>query len=106
MALTPAQVDVYRKNHLPYVLGVMRGHKKLTDQGAYLGDADILNSFFVGSLAAGRMLLNFVGIALDRKGNCLKPFNRIYDDDVTMEDIGGRLGDTTLLNTFLPSKRE
>ncbi len=93
-----AGIDEYRTKHLPYVLGVMRGHKKLTDRGPYHGDVDILHATFVSSVAAGRMLPNFIGITLDRTNSHLKKFRPNYPDDVTMEDLGGRMADVDALN--------
>jgi len=105
MPLDQAVIDEYRAKHLPYVVGVMRGHKKLVAKGPYYGDVDILNGVFVGSLAAGRMLLNLIGIGLDRKTDSLKGFKPSYTDDITMADIGGRMADVGALNND-PARRD
>lgn len=95
--LDQAGVDEYRRVHLPYVLGIMRGHKKLCDQGPYTGDVDILHATFVGSIMAGRMLLQFMGIGLDRGKGELKRCS-FEPDDVSIEDLGGSLADIGVLN--------
>lgn len=90
-------IDEYRRIHLPYVLGTMRGHRKLCDRGPYTGDVDILHAAFVGSVMAGRMLLQFMGIGVDRTRGELKR-SSFEPDDVSIEDIGGKLADITSLN--------
>jgi hypothetical protein len=56
----------YREEHLPYVRGVMWGHYELAKQGPYRGEPRILDAAFLGSLIAGRMILEFLGVGLDK----------------------------------------
>ncbi|MBI2930274.1 MAG: hypothetical protein HYY16_01365 [Planctomycetes bacterium] len=95
--LTEQGANEYRRVHLPYVVGVMRGHKKLCDRGPYTGDVDILNAAFVGSVMAGRMLLQFMGIGLDRERDKLRRC-AFETDDVSTEDIDKKLADIDSLN--------
>jgi len=95
----------FRKKHLPYVIYVMRGHKRLCnckrmqdDKGGYNDDPCILEASFVGSLAAGRMLLHFLGVDVDGGQDRLKRHVWRFEDDLNMEGLGGSLADLDRLN--------
>ena len=92
--LDPAR---FRTTDLPYVVGIMRGHKKLCAEGEYHGDQDILRAAFIGSTVAGRMLLQFMGITLNQStGELIRPSTR--PDDVNAKSLGADLEDLAALN--------
>lgn len=76
----------------------MWGHKALTNRGSYTGDDRILNAAFIGSLVGGRMILEFLGIALDQGASQLvKPNHR--STDVSIEDLAGDFVDLNKLDS-------
>ena len=90
--LTQSEIDEYCNLHLPYIRGVMLGHYLLATRGQYKDDPRILNATFIGSLIAGRMILEFLGIGLDQSTmRSIRPHKR--DDSVWIDALGGRLVD-------------
>ena len=95
--LDQAAAANFKQSDLPYVIGIMRAHKILCDRGEYTDDQRILNSVFVGSLAASRMLLEFLGVGRNRStGELVRP--KPEKDSVTAEDLGSSLVDLDVLN--------
>ena len=91
------EIREYLDIHLPYIRGAMQGHHVLTQLGPYEGDVRILNATFLGSLIAGRMILEFLGIGIDRSGQKLiRP--RMRADSICIKDLNGDLVDLDALN--------
>lgn len=89
--LTDSQIDDYCNRHLPYIRGVMLAHYVLIARGPYKDDARILNATFLGSLIAGRMILEFLGVGLDQsKMEAQRPPGK-KSDSVWIDDLGGDL---------------
>lgn len=99
-----ADWEKYKNQDVPYVIGILQGHrriranKKLIDEkGGYNDDVHVLEACFLGSLAAGRMLLEFIGIKLDQRKDILISAVREVDD-AGVEMIGGTVADVARLN--------
>ena len=72
----------------------MHGHRVLTERGPCDDDARILNATFVGSLIAGRMILEFLGMKIDQSAQKLTPSKpRADSDSICIEDLNGDLVD-------------
>ena len=99
--LTDDQIRDYHNKHLPYIRRVMWGHYKLTEKGEYKDDPAILDAAFLGSLIAGRMILEFIGITLNQSTMELRsPSKKRADaDSVSIVDINGDLVDIVALNS-------
>lgn len=88
--LTDSQIDDYCNRHLPYIRGVMLAHYVLIAKGPYKDDARILNATFLGSLIAGRMILEFLGVGLEPSTmQAKRPVKK--NDSVWIDDLGGEL---------------
>ena len=75
----------------------MQGHRELTQSGTYEGDVRILHATFLGSLLAGRMILEFLGIGIDQSGQKLiRPLMRV--DSICIKDLNGDMVDLNALN--------
>lgn len=96
----------FREVHLPYIQGAMWGHRALVEQGSYKGDPKILHAAFLGSLIAGRMILEFLGVGLDQSKTRLdRPHRWEIGDSVSIRMIDGDPADLDLLNSD-PRKRD
>ncbi len=96
--LTDDQIRDYRNNDLPYIRGAMLGHRMLTEKGSFTGNPDILHAAFIGSLIAGRMILEFIGVGCSRSTlELVCP--RQANDSVSIEDIHGDMVDLVALNS-------
>lgn len=84
--LTPDLIEEYFAIHLPYRTRILLAHYQMTRRGWY-GDKAQVDAAFEASLITGRMYLNVLGIAKNRKDD-LVPF-KPQDDDVCAEDLGG-----------------
>ncbi|MFA5554545.1 MAG: hypothetical protein WCZ89_06940 [Phycisphaerae bacterium] len=89
--LSNPQILEYFDKHLLYRNQILLAHKKLCDKGSYEGDPAILNACFEASLITGRMYLNVLGISKNKHDILIR--NLFRDDDVTAEDLGGKLVD-------------
>jgi len=89
--LSGTQIEEYFNEHLPYRNQVLLAHKNLCDKGPYNGDPAILRACFEASLVTGRMYLNMLGISMDKNRLAKKQFR--HSDDISAEDLGGRLVD-------------
>jgi hypothetical protein len=94
---SPYERDHCRKKDLKYVIGVMRAHEEMVKQPS-LGSGEVHDAVYVGSLAAGRMLLNFIGLDVESKVDRLKRHEWNFVDDIHMEHCGGKLVDIVKLN--------
>ena len=93
--LSKEQIEEFFDKHLPYRNQVLTAHRKLCAPGAYVGDQAILRACFEASLVAGRIYLNVLGIRKSRRGQL--EANRFRPDDVSAEDLGGKLIDVNSL---------
>ena len=89
--LSETEIEEYFNEHLPYRNQVLLAHKNLCDKGPYDGDQAILRACFEASLVTGRIYLNVLGVRVNKNG-CLAK-NTFRSDDVSAEDLGGRLVD-------------
>ena len=83
--LTSTEIDQYFATHVPYRLGILLAHYRMTRK-EWKGDPAILNACFVAALVTARMFLNVLGIGKDKNGLvCFDPF----PTDVCVDDLGG-----------------
>jgi hypothetical protein len=86
--LTQQQIGEYCQTHIPYVRNAMFGHYTLCKKGSFKDEKGIIDAAFLGSLIAGRMILEFLGIGLNRSTMQLcRP--RKWGDSVWIDDLGG-----------------
>ncbi len=97
--LTHDQIDEYFRDHLPYRVGILLAHYKMTRPSQTAGHA-FLNPCFEASVVTGRLFLNVLGIF--KKSNPEELFNKKYqdykDDDVNAVDLNGKFVDVTTLS--------
>ena len=93
--LTKDQIEEYFKTHLPYRNRILTAHKKICELGSYNGDPAILDACFEASLITGRMYLNVLGIS--KASNTKLSEMKFKNDDVSAEDLGGKLVDIKTL---------
>jgi hypothetical protein len=98
--LTPAEINDYFALHLPYRIGIMLAHYKMTHDSAgndipWTGNPAWANACFVASLVTARLFLNVLGIG--KKGGSLADFDD-KPDDVTVDDLGGKRLDPAKLS--------
>jgi hypothetical protein len=87
--LTAEQVAEYLDKHVPYRLGVLLAHYRMT-RAPWRGDPTILNACFIASLVTARVFLNMLGVGKRRDRSALMPI-RDRDTDVLAHDLGGKL---------------
>jgi hypothetical protein len=91
--LQPQEVVKYLDTHVPYRLGILLAHYRMTRR-PWRGDQAILDACFVASLVTARMFLNMLGIDKDKNGlMCFSPMKT----DVCVDDLGGVLIDPATL---------
>src|SRR4051794_19688642 len=91
--LKPHEVVEYLDKHVPYRLGILLAHYRMTRK-PWMGGQAILDACFVASLVTARMFLNMLGIGKDQKGLiCFDP----KKTDVCVDDLGGILIDPATL---------
>ena len=88
--LTDAQVDEYFAIHLPYRTRILVAHYWMT-RTPWTGNVAWLQACFEASLITGRMYLNVLGISKNNRDELVRSGFR--DDDVSAEDLGGKLVD-------------
>jgi hypothetical protein len=93
--LNRAEIDRYFEEHLPYRIGVLLAHYRMT-RVPWVGDVGRLNACFVASLVTGRLFLNVLGIGRAKNGGGLAPYEP-KPDDVNAVDLGGVLIDPAAL---------
>ena len=93
--LSDTQIEEYFNKHLPYRNQVLLAHKNLCDKGPYNGDPAILRACFESSLVTGRMYLNMIWI---RKKQDSLVKNNFRQDDISAEDLGGKLVDISKIS--------
>jgi hypothetical protein len=94
--LSRDEIEKHFAEDLPYRTGILLAHYKMTRRSwtAERGPVSWLNGCFVASLVVGRTYLNMLGIG--KSGDMLAPFI-FKGDDVSFEDLGGRLVDVPQL---------
>jgi len=80
----------YIETHIPYMRKALSGHYILCKKGSYKEEDEILTAAFLGSLIAGRAILEFLGIGLSEPAMKLKPAGKKRKDSVVIEDIDGQ----------------
>jgi hypothetical protein len=91
------QVIDYLDTHVPYRLGILLAHYRISvKKSPLVDDHAVANACFVASLVTARMCLNMLGIAKDKRKNCLVRFQP-RDTDVCADDLGGTLIDPATL---------
>jgi lipopolysaccharide biosynthesis glycosyltransferase len=95
--LSATQVEEYFSTHLPYRTRILVAHYWMTRKPwtAERGDVAWLQGCFEASLITGRMYLNVLGISKNRHDQLTTSVFRA--DDVSAEDLGGRLVDVATL---------
>ena len=93
--LTDEQIEEYFSIHLPYRARILLAHYRMT-RTSWTGDRGQLEACFEASLITGRMFLNMLGISRNRRGDALIQ-KRFRDDEVNVEDLGGKLVDPAKL---------
>lgn len=90
------EVERHFAEDLPYRTGILLAHYKMTRESwtGELGPTAWLNACFVASLVVGRTYLNMLGIG--KSGDVLVPYD-FKKDDVSFEDLGGKLVDVSTL---------
>jgi hypothetical protein len=90
------EVEKHFTEDLPYRTGILLAHYKMTRESwtAKRGPTAWLNACFVASLVVGRTYLSMLGIG--KSGGALTQFDP-KPDDVTFEDLGGKLVDVSNL---------
>jgi hypothetical protein len=94
--LDAGQIEEYFAVHLPYRMRILLAHYKMTGPNGWRGNPAWLDACFVASLVTGRLFLNVLGVG--KKGGVLDCFAP-QPDDVTVEDLGGKLLDPAALPT-------
>ena len=95
--LDARQIETYFEINLPPRVRGLIAHYRMTHEPgstvpkAWRGDLGQLEACYLASLVNGRMFWNLMGVGKDRDG-ALKPF-RFENDDVSAEDLGGKLLD-------------
>ena len=97
--LSHAQIDEYFNKHLPYRTRIMLAHKKIWDSGWHqrqspgpftLDERNVIRqACFEASVVNGRLLLNMLGVHKNGQGRLVD--NVFRADDVSVEDLGGKL---------------
>ena len=90
------QIEEYFNVHLPYRTRILLAHYRMTRANGWRGDPAWLDACFVASLVTGRLFLNALGVG--KRGGGLDRFEP-QPDDVTVEDLGGKLLDPSALPT-------
>jgi hypothetical protein len=99
--LDAVQIETYFEIHLPPRVRGLSAHYRMTHKAGttvpkeWDGDLGQLEACYLASLVNGRMFLNLIGVGKDKNG-ALKPFS-FEDDDVSAEDLGGKLLDVSKL---------
>ena len=92
--LIPTEIDEYFEKHLPYRIGILLAHYKMT-RVSWTGDAAQLNACFIAALVTARLFLNLLGIG--KTGTTLTAYSP-QPDDVIANDLGGKLIDPATLS--------
>jgi hypothetical protein len=90
--LAPSEVQYVRDRLIPFYREVMLAHGRL-DHEDWRRERGIPEAAQLGSMIAGRIILEFLGIRLHPKRHRLIGPSNQYPDDVTIADIGGKLAD-------------
>jgi hypothetical protein len=91
------EVERYFSIHLPYRLGILVAHQNLCAAGG-CNVAGVLNATFVGSVLAGRTLLEIMGVRRDPMKGCLRQSSaRLHDVDA--KHLGGTYIDVLNLSS-------
>jgi hypothetical protein len=95
--LNDIQIKEYFSTHLPYRTRILVAHYWMTRKSWTVerGDLAWLQGCFEASLIAGRMYLNVLGISKNKHDQLVPSVFR--DDDLSAEDLGGKLVDLTTL---------
>lgn len=88
--LNPTQIDDYFAVHVPYRLGILLAHYRMTRPRAWSGPQGIQDACYVASLVTGRMFLNMLGVGKDK--GVLVRFKPL-PTDVCVDDMGGEIED-------------
>ena len=97
--LSVPQIDDYFEKHLPYRTRIMLAHYKMThdangNRKAWTGDPGWVDACFIASLVTTRLYFNVLGMGkVDGQLGHFQP----KPDDVTVDDLGGKRVDTTML---------
>ncbi len=88
--LSESEINEYFEKHLPYRVGIMLAHYKMTRPGRTDGHA-WLAPCFEASVITGRSMLNVLGVFKRKKTDVLynKTPSEYGDDDVHANDLGG-----------------
>src|SRR5689334_11784210 len=86
--LKSEQVEEYFQDHVPYRLGVMLAHYRMT-RTPWTGDVHQLDACFIAALIAGRTFVNMLGVRRKPDTNRLALAN-VRPTDIDVTDLGGK----------------